>query len=192
VVGVDLNPEKQERAREAARRRGLEARFEVRPGRAEDLREFPPASFDAVLCMELFDHLPDLAAALAAMRRVLREDGRFLFTYVPRESLYGMLGDVYRRLRAWLAPSDLMISRTYGFAEVEGALARSATTEAHYGGRALSPRRRASSARAAQRGDALAARRRGGRITARLPPRGAHVVGIARLAGASKSASRPT
>jgi 2-polyprenyl-6-hydroxyphenyl methylase/3-demethylubiquinone-9 3-methyltransferase len=121
VIGVDLNPEMQERAREAARRRGLES-----------------ARFDVVLCMELFDHLPDLGAALASMRRVLAPGGRFLFTYVPRESLYGMLGNVYRALKARLAPQELMISRTYGFAEVLRALrAAGLELERHFGVGAL-------------------------------------------------------
>ena len=187
VIGVDLNPEMQERARETARRRGLEANFEVRAGRAEDLREFPAASFDAVLCMELFDHLPDLAAALAAMRRVLRDDGRFLFTYVPRESLYGMLGDVYRRLRAWFAPSDLMISRTYGFAEVERALAAGGfRLERHFGVGALctSAQTRFFGDSALQRAATALARAEARRWPyhegAFLARRGAHVVGIAR------------
>jgi len=187
VIGVDLNPEMQERAREIARRRGLESRFEVRQGRAEDLREFAPASFDAVLCMELFDHLPDLSAALAAMRRVLRDDGRFLFTYVPRESLYGMLGDVYRRVRAWTAPSDLMISRTYGFAEVERALRGAGfALESHFGVGALciSAQSRFFGESVFQRAAVALARAESRRWPyhrgAFLARRGAHVVGIAR------------
>jgi 2-polyprenyl-3-methyl-5-hydroxy-6-metoxy-1,4-benzoquinol methylase len=193
VTGVDLNPEMQERAREAARRRGLEARFEVRPGRAEDLREFAPASFDTVLCMELFDHLPDLGAALAAMRRVLRDDGRFLFTYVPRESLYGALGDIYRRLRAWVAPTDLMISRTYSFAEVQRALRGAGLAlEQHYGVGALciSAQTRFFGENALQRAATALARAEARRWPyhegAFLARRGAHVVGIARPAGAAR------
>jgi len=83
VTGVDLNPDMLEIARANARRRGLEDRFEVVQGSAEDLSRFPDRGFDVVLCMELFDHLPRLDRALEEMARVLRSDGRFLFTYVP-------------------------------------------------------------------------------------------------------------
>jgi 2-polyprenyl-6-hydroxyphenyl methylase/3-demethylubiquinone-9 3-methyltransferase len=187
VIGVDLNPEMRERANEAARARGLAGRFEVRAGRAEDLREFEPARFDVVLCMELFDHLPDLGAALAAMRRVLRPDGRFLFTYVPRESLYGMLGNAWRWLRARTAPGELMISRTYSFAEVTRALrAAGFELERHFGVGALclSAQTRLFAASPLQRlATALAraeARRWPYHEGSFLARRGAHVVGIAR------------
>lgn len=189
VIGLDLNPEMQVRAREAARARGLDARFEVRAGRAEELGEFEAARFDVVLCMELFDHLPDLEAALRSMRRVLRPDGRFLFTYVPRESLYGMLGNAYRWLRGRLAPGELMISRTYSFAQVTRALrATGFELERHYGVGALclSAQTRLFAATPLQRlATALAraeARRWPYHRGAFLARRGAHVVGIARPA----------
>jgi 2-polyprenyl-6-hydroxyphenyl methylase/3-demethylubiquinone-9 3-methyltransferase len=189
VVGVDLNPEMRERASEAARSRGLQARFEVVAGRAEDLSRFEAARFDVVLCMELFDHLPDLGAALAAMARVLRPDGRFLFTYVPRESLYGMLGNAWRWLRARTTPGELMISRTYGFAEVERALRAGGLELAQHfgvGALCLSAQTRLFAASPLVRlATALAraeARRWPYHRGAFLARRGAHVVGIARPA----------
>jgi 2-polyprenyl-3-methyl-5-hydroxy-6-metoxy-1,4-benzoquinol methylase len=124
VTGVDLNPDMLEIARETARRSGVEDRFEVVSGSAEDLSRFGEGEFDVVLCMELFDHLPDLGRALAEMRRALAPGGRFLFTYVPSESIYGALGNVYRRLLARLKPSDRMISRTYRLSEVRSRLSR--------------------------------------------------------------------
>jgi hypothetical protein len=57
------------------------------------------------------------------MRRVLKPGGRFLFTYVPSNSIYGALGNVYRRLRARLRPEDRMISRTYHLQDVSRRLA---------------------------------------------------------------------
>jgi len=187
VIGVDLNPLMRERAEQAARVRGLSARFEVRAGRAEELGEFEPGRFDAVLCMELFDHLPDLTRALAAMRRVLAPGGQFLFTYVPRESLYGKLGNLWRWLRARTAPDELMISRTYSYAEVARALrAAGFEWERHFGvgvlclsaqTRLFGGSRLLGLATALARAEARRWPYHSGRLLAR---RGAHVVGIAR------------
>ena len=77
-----------------------------------------------MLCMELFDHLPDLERALVEMRRTLGPQGLFLFTYVPSESLYGRLGDAYRFLHARLGRGGPMISRSYSHHEVRGRLER--------------------------------------------------------------------
>jgi len=134
VVGVDLNPEMLEAARQHARERGLEERIELRQGSADDLALLGDTRFDVVLCMELFDHLPDLERSLAAMRGVLAEDGRFLFTYVPGESLYGGIGNVYRWLRARLSPEETMISRTYALGEVRRRLAASGLELERYWG----------------------------------------------------------
>ncbi len=123
VTGVDLNPDMLEIAGDTVRGLGLEDRFAVGPGNAEDLSEFADDSFDVVCCMELFDHLPDLHKALAEMRRVLKPGGRFLYTYVPSESLYGCLGNAYRWLRARMRPSELMISRTYSRDTLDSLLA---------------------------------------------------------------------
>jgi len=56
------------------------------------------------------------------MRRKLKPGGRFVFTYVPSESLYGTLGDLYRWLRSRVAPEELLISRTYSLREVRSQL----------------------------------------------------------------------
>jgi ubiquinone/menaquinone biosynthesis C-methylase UbiE len=125
VLGVDVNPDMLEAARETARQRGVEERFQVRRARAEELGQLGEPPFDLVSCMELFDHLPDLGGALRAMRGVLRPDGRLVFTYVPSESLYGALGNLYRRWTARRRPQELMISRTYSLDDVRGHLAAS-------------------------------------------------------------------
>jgi len=124
VTGVDLNPDMLEIARENARRCHVEDRFDVVRGSAEDLSRFGDGEFDAVLCMELFDHLPDLGRALHEVRRVLGAGGRFLFTYVPSDSIYGALGNVYRRLHARLKRADRMISRTYSLGDLRARLSR--------------------------------------------------------------------
>jgi SAM-dependent methyltransferase len=118
VVGIDLNPDMIGAARETADRRGVADRFEVLEGRADDLSLLGERRFDVVLCMELFDHLPDLGAALAEMAGRLRPGGRLWFTYVPSESAYGALGNAVRWLRARTRPAETMISRTYTHGDV--------------------------------------------------------------------------
>ena len=56
------------------------------------------------------------------MRSVLKPDGRFVFTYVPNESLYGKAGNLYRSFRRRFRPGEMMISRTYSFNEVAASL----------------------------------------------------------------------
>jgi 2-polyprenyl-6-hydroxyphenyl methylase/3-demethylubiquinone-9 3-methyltransferase len=120
VTGIDLNVDMVAAARARAQARGVDARFEVRHGDAGDLSAFPPASFDVVLCMELFDHLPAPERVLSAVRRVLAPGGLFGFTYVPGESLYGLLGNAYR----WWGrrTGTPIISRTYRLSEVRRLL----------------------------------------------------------------------
>jgi SAM-dependent methyltransferase len=190
VTGVDLNPDMIEVARETARRRGVEDRFEVRLGDATDLSALGAGRFDAVLCMELFDHLPDLGAALRAMRGALRPGGRFVFTYVPSESLYGALGNAYRAVRARLRPTELMISRTYSLAEVRAALADAGLALERYWGIGLlcvNAQTRLFSGNPLLRLATSVARAEARRWPYHASPglarRGAHVVGFARHAG---------
>jgi SAM-dependent methyltransferase len=122
VIGVDANEGMLEAARENAVRGGVEANFELRRGLAEDLSQFEDESFDAVLCMELFDHLPSLARALTEMQRVLKPGGRFAFTYVPSESLYGAIGNVYRWIQTRRGKRGELISRTYSLGSIRRQL----------------------------------------------------------------------
>lgn len=187
VAAVDKNPEMIGYARESARRAGVEDRFDVQPGDATDLSRFPDASFDVVLCMELFDHLPDLGAALAEMRRVLAPGGRFAFTYVPSESLYGRLGNVYRALRR---RRELVISRTYALPEVERALARGGLALERYwgiGALCVNAQTRLFAESLPLRAALAVARAEARRWPYHARPwiarRSAHVVGLARPAG---------
>ena len=125
VLGVDVNPDMLRAARENAERLGLAERFRVRRAGAEDLAALGEPPFDRVTCVELFDHLPDLGAALRSMRGVLRPGGSLLFTYVPSESLYGALGNAYRWWSARARPGEPLISRTYRLGAVRSALATS-------------------------------------------------------------------
>jgi SAM-dependent methyltransferase len=190
AVGIDVNPEMLELAREAARRRGVSELFDVRAGDAEALREFEDGRFDVVLCMELFDHLPDLGRALREARRVLRPGGRLVFSYVPSGSLYGALGNALRGALRRIRPDRLVISRTYSFEEMCTSLAAAGLTLERYWGIGLLclnaqtrvlPRLRSLGVL-----DALAraeAKRRTYHAAPWLARRGAHVVGFAARAG---------
>ena len=87
VVGVDLDEPSLEKARA-----GLET---LPPRRPDDPTKtsfsvadatalpFPDDSFDALICSEVLEHLPDYPAAIKEMRRVLKPGGRLCVT-VPR------------------------------------------------------------------------------------------------------------
>jgi 2-polyprenyl-3-methyl-5-hydroxy-6-metoxy-1,4-benzoquinol methylase len=189
VTGVDLNPDMLEIARETARRQRVEDRFEIVRGSAEDLSQFDDGAFDVVLCMELFDHLPDLGLALVEMRRALKAGGRFLFTYVPSESIYGAAGNLYRRLLARLKPADRMISRTYSLREVRSQLARRGLHLDRYWGVGVfcaNAQTRLLGDNAVVRGLTAVARAEASRWPYYRAPwlarHGAHVVGLARAA----------
>ncbi len=123
VVAVDISREMLGLAKEAAREAGLDGQIRFHESSADDLSNLEEGKFDLVLCMELFDHLPDLGRALASMRAVIGPEGRFAFTYVASESIYGRLGNIYRWLKSWRKSDRVMISRTYSLAEIERQLA---------------------------------------------------------------------
>ena len=71
VVGVDPDPHMLRRARRRGGAELVEASAEELP--------FPDESFDTVVAALSLCTIPDVAAALAEARRVLRPDGRLLF-----------------------------------------------------------------------------------------------------------------
>ena len=76
LTGIELTPAMLERARERKAELGLEA--DLRLGDATAL-EFADDSFDTVICTFSLCTIPDDAAAVAEVRRVLRPGGRFVF-----------------------------------------------------------------------------------------------------------------
>jgi SAM-dependent methyltransferase len=77
VIGVDPSDALRARARAAPRPAGLEV--EILEGHAESL-PFEAASFDTVVCTFTLCSVGSPANALAEARRVLKPDGRFLFS----------------------------------------------------------------------------------------------------------------
>jgi ubiquinone/menaquinone biosynthesis C-methylase UbiE len=76
IVAVDPNPGMAELARERMASAGLEV--EHHQTTAEKL-PFDSASFDSVVCTLTLCSIPDVAASLAEVRRVLKPGGQFLF-----------------------------------------------------------------------------------------------------------------
>lgn len=73
VAGIELDPLAAERAREFC--------DEVVAGDVENLNPpFEPASFDAVVCGDLIEHLRDPGALLARLRPLLKPGGRLVLT----------------------------------------------------------------------------------------------------------------
>jgi SAM-dependent methyltransferase len=80
VCGIDLNPDGIEQAQASAQELGLGERAEFRAGDATTRLPFADASFDAVMCIDAINHLPDRPRLFEEWRRVLKPGGRLLIT----------------------------------------------------------------------------------------------------------------
>jgi SAM-dependent methyltransferase len=80
VVGVDRNRHAVRAAAEAARREGLDALVRFQEADAGQPLPFDDACFDAVVCVDSINHLPDRAAVLRDWHRLLVPGGWALFT----------------------------------------------------------------------------------------------------------------
>lgn len=80
IVGVDINEHGVAQANRLAEEQQLaeSARFEQID--AGEPLPFADESFDAVVCIDAINHLPDRLAALREWRRLLKPGGRLLFT----------------------------------------------------------------------------------------------------------------
>lgn len=65
---------------------------------AEDLAAERPASFDAVTCMEMLEHVPDPAATVAACAALVKPGGHVIFSTInrnPKSYLFAVIGAEY-------------------------------------------------------------------------------------------------
>ncbi|WP_299657894.1 bifunctional 2-polyprenyl-6-hydroxyphenol methylase/3-demethylubiquinol 3-O-methyltransferase UbiG [uncultured Tateyamaria sp.] len=81
VIGIDPAAQAIEAARSHAAKAGKDIRYDV--GVGEDLT-YPSDSFDAVVCVDVLEHVTDLDQVLAEVARVLRPGGTFLFDTINR------------------------------------------------------------------------------------------------------------
>lgn len=84
IKGVDLDEPSLKKAEEGfehlpPREEGDAGTVEFATGDATAL-DFPDNTFDAVICSEVMEHLPDYHAALREIRRILKPDGKLCIT----------------------------------------------------------------------------------------------------------------
>jgi SAM-dependent methyltransferase len=80
ITGVDIHEQGIANATASARGQGLEAKTRFEIVDADRPLPFPDGSFDAITCIDAVNHLPHRAEVLADWRRLLKPDGRLLFT----------------------------------------------------------------------------------------------------------------
>ncbi len=94
VTGLDISPAMLDAARHRADAAGVS--IEWREGRAEAL-PFPAASFDIIMAVTVLCFVPDAAAAVREMARVLQPGGILVIGELGRYSLWAFA----RRIRGW-------------------------------------------------------------------------------------------
>ncbi|MEW6164960.1 MAG: bifunctional 2-polyprenyl-6-hydroxyphenol methylase/3-demethylubiquinol 3-O-methyltransferase UbiG [Pseudomonadota bacterium] len=96
VTGIDLS----EKPLGVARLHALESgrSIDYRLVAAETLAAEAPASFDAVTCLEMLEHVPDPASTVAACARLVRPGGQVFFSTIsrnPKAYLLAVIGAEY-------------------------------------------------------------------------------------------------
>jgi SAM-dependent methyltransferase len=80
IVGVELYAEGVAEATRLAREAGLDTRASFLRADASKTLPFEDGSFDAIVCIDAINHLPDRPRVLGDWARLLRPGGRLLFT----------------------------------------------------------------------------------------------------------------
>lgn len=96
VTGIDMG----EAPLSVAQLHALESEIEVeyRKVPVEELAEEQPASFDAVTCMEMLEHVPDPASVVAACAKLVKPGGQVFFSTInrnPKAWLFAIAGAEY-------------------------------------------------------------------------------------------------
>lgn len=80
IRGVDVHHDAILAANSMVKERGLSDRAEFQVGDAAARLPFPDASFDAILCIDAINHLPERKRVISEWVRLLKPTGRMLFT----------------------------------------------------------------------------------------------------------------
>ncbi|MGN6512116.1 MAG: bifunctional 2-polyprenyl-6-hydroxyphenol methylase/3-demethylubiquinol 3-O-methyltransferase UbiG [Lysobacteraceae bacterium] len=117
VTAIDLAPDLLKIARLHGLESGVRVDYRLEP--VEAVAAAQPASFDAITCMEMLEHVPDPGAVVEACARLLRPGGRlFLSTLnrTPAAFALAIVGAEYvarvlpkgtHRYRDFIRPSEL-------------------------------------------------------------------------------------
>lgn len=80
LVGVDLHEQAVTTAKALASERGLAEIVEFRVADGAGPLPFPDGRFDAIVCIDAINHLPDRPRVISEWARILKPGGRLLFT----------------------------------------------------------------------------------------------------------------
>src|SRR5262249_31621710 len=80
LIGVELDHDAVATGGRPAAELGLEARARFHQADASRPLPFDDGSFDAIVCIDAINHLPDRAGVLTDWARLLRSGGRLVFT----------------------------------------------------------------------------------------------------------------
>ena len=117
VVALDLAPELIEIARLHLLESGLKVDYRLQS--VESLASESPASFDAITCMEMLEHVPDPVSVLRACAALLKPGGKlflstlnrtpaaFAVAIVGAEYLAGLLPKGTHDYKSFIKPSEL-------------------------------------------------------------------------------------
>lgn len=117
VVALDLAPELVDIAQLHLLESGLKVDYRLQS--IEALAEVEPASFDAITCMEMLEHVPDPASVLHACAALLKPSGKlfvstlnrnpvaFAVAIVGAEYIAGLLPRGTHDYKSFIKPSEL-------------------------------------------------------------------------------------
>lgn len=136
VTGIDPAAEAIAAARAHAAEQHRRIAYDVGVGEA---LPYPAGAFDAVVCVDVLEHVADLDKVLSEVARVLKPGGLFLFDTINRNpiarfAVITMAEDVLRLLPKGTHDPDLFITP----AELRGAMMRAGLTPGRFTG--LGPR----------------------------------------------------
>jgi 2-polyprenyl-6-hydroxyphenyl methylase/3-demethylubiquinone-9 3-methyltransferase len=122
VIGLDLSPELIDIAklhRLESTQGGAILDLDYRVQAVEALADAEPASFDAITCMEMLEHVPEPGSILEACARLLKPGGRlfvstinrtpaaFALAIVGAEYVAGLLAKGTHDYRSFIKPSEI-------------------------------------------------------------------------------------
>jgi len=96
VTGIDMGEAPLQVARLHLLESGLQVNYERIP--VERLAAEQPASYDAVTCMEMLEHVPDPASVVHACSQLVKPGGHLFFSTInrnPKSYLFAIIGAEY-------------------------------------------------------------------------------------------------